>query len=707
MYKISVIMPIYNVEKYIEQCFESLKNQTIGFENIQVIMIDDYSNDRSYEIAENYAKQYSNCLFYGFDERNGFAGRQRNKGLEFVEGKYIMFVDPDDFYENNACEVMYNAIEEKNADFVTANYVYLDENDVRSSNPVFDTEKYKNFKLSFNDYKDSFFVMNSSVCNKIFKAEFVQEKGLFFLENLNLDDSYFVFSAYLEAKNVYYINDVIYNYRRNYDYKDRKLVWRTDSKSYFKISNEAQRRIYELFKKYRKLTFYRFYYAKTMTFMLYKFIDSKSLSDEDKVEILSEMRWFYKLSATLDIPACQKSLEYLISKIVDGSYKEAIDVFKIISDMRTYMPQEVKDRISKPYDEMYAEMKKQKELNGEGKIVFYFNTIKRGGAEVNLLRYFKDNENNDDKVLMYVNDEDTDHSIIDEFKKYVSVHNWTVGEKILAETAIMCTNYDPIFNNIVANNYIFWAQVNPFYQGIHSSDEDIKDLIRYDKILVPSQYVKDAIESTISELKGRVYMAHPLLNVEDVKERAKEPQSIIKQNECINIITLARYIPDKGYEENLNIAKCLKERGYDFKWYCLGFVPPKWSRFHKKISEEGLQNNMIHLGVESNPYKFLNVCDLNVLFSKEESWGLALTEAKTLGIPSIVSNIGGLKEQVQNGVDSWTFDIPKTKEEYEKIADFIIENVKSPKYYEMKEVLKSFNYNTKEIINKMNECIYS
>ncbi len=707
MYKVSVIMPIYNAEKFIEEAFDSLRRQTIGFDNIQVIMIDDYSNDKSYEIAENYAKKYDNCVFFGFEDRNGFAGKPRNTGLEYVQGKYIMFLDADDFYEDNACQIMFDAMEKNNADFITANYIYVSEDGKKDEKPVFDKIKCNSFKLQIDDYVDSFFVMNNSVCNKIFRADFVREKGLVFLENLFLEDAYFSFSAYLESKNAYYINDIIYNYRQNYECKDRKIIWKTDTKEYFKVMNEAQRRLFELFKKYRKLKLYRFVYAKTMTYILYKFIDSKRLTDEDKIEILSGMRWFYKLSETLDIPACQKSLEYLIAKIIDGSYKEAVDVCKIISDMRSYMTQDVKNKISKPYDEMYAEMMKQKELNGDGKVVFYFNTIKRGGAEVNLLRYFKDNKHNDDKVLIYVNDEDTDQSIIEEFKKYVTVHNWIIGEKILAETAVMCTNYDPIFNNIVANNYIFWAQVNPFYQGIHSSDEDIKDLIRYDRILVPSLYVKDAIENTISELKGRVYMAHPLLNVEDVKEKSKETQDIITKGDTVNIITLARFIPDKGYEENLNIAKCLKEKGYNFKWYCFGFVPPKWSRFHNKVREEGLQNDMIYLGVESNPYKYLKACDLNVLFSKEESWGLALTEAKTLGIPSIVSNIGGLKEQVENGVDSWLFDIPQTKEECEKIADFIIENVRSSSYDTIKNNLKRFNYDTKEIIEKMNECIYA
>ena len=110
------------------------------------------------------------------------------------------------------------------------------------------------------------------------------------------------------------------------------------------------------FKENDEIGFYRFFYAKSMTYMLYKFIDSQLLSEEEKIDVLSNMRWFYKLSKELNVPACQESLELIINKIIDGDYKDVIDICKVIAEVRTFMPQEIKEKMSNPQPEMYKKM---------------------------------------------------------------------------------------------------------------------------------------------------------------------------------------------------------------------------------------------------------------------------------------------------------------------------------------------------------------
>lgn len=83
-----------------------------------------------------------------------------------------------------------------------------------------------------------------------------------------------------------------------------------------------------------------------MSYMLYKFIDSTSLTDEERVEILKEMRWFYELSVTLKVPACQKAQQMIVHKIIDEDYEEAINYCKIVADIRTYLPKEVSEDMS-------------------------------------------------------------------------------------------------------------------------------------------------------------------------------------------------------------------------------------------------------------------------------------------------------------------------------------------------------------------------
>jgi len=357
-YKISIIIPVYNVENYFRDAINSILKQTIGFENLQVIMVDDCSTDSSYEIAKEYAKQYENFIALKLQERSGVAGKPRNEGLKVATGKYIMFGDPDDFFTEDACEIMYNAIEEKQADMINANWRNADEDGTPWENPIFDLEKYKNFKMSINDFKDSFFVMNSSMCNKIFRREFVEKNNIRCLEGVPFEDTYFVMSSFLAAKKVFYISDIIYNYRQRYN-NVLSVSWNC-SKEYFEQMNVACKAIYDKFVECNQIAFYRFLYARNLTYLLYRFIDSTLLTDEDRIEILSNMRWYYKLGITLNVPACQKSLSILIDKIIAGEYKDVIDVCKIIAEVRSYMPKDIKQKMSKPYEEMYNEMMKAK-----------------------------------------------------------------------------------------------------------------------------------------------------------------------------------------------------------------------------------------------------------------------------------------------------------------------------------------------------------
>lgn len=359
MYKISVIIPVYNVDKYIHDCMNSLINQTIGFDNIEVIMVDDCSTDNSYRIIKEYEEKYKNCIALKLEKNSGVAGKPRNVGIEKATGKYLMFTDPDDFYSVNACEIMYNHMEEKDSDFIISNWINTDENGIPWNKPIFDKDKYIPFKLSINDFKDSFYIMNSSMSNKIFKREFIKKNNIKCLEGVPFEDTYFSMSSFIAATNVHYIDDVIYYYRQRNtcDTDNLSISWNC-SREYFSQMNIACKAIYEKFVETKHIDFYRFLYARNLTYLLYRFIDSNLLSYEDRIEIFSEMRWFYKLSNSLKVPAVQKSLHTLINKIIDGEYKDAIDICNIVAEVRSYMPKDIKQKMSKPYVEMYNEMMK-------------------------------------------------------------------------------------------------------------------------------------------------------------------------------------------------------------------------------------------------------------------------------------------------------------------------------------------------------------
>lgn len=354
MYDITIIIPVYNAEKYLETLLQSIEKQSKDLKTMEVIMVDDNSTDNSATIIKKYEEKYENFRGIHIEHNTGIAGKARNEGLKIAKGKYVMFADADDFFCPDTCQRMYNEIENKEADFVIGNYIYAEEDGTIWSKPIFNTEKYTDFKLSITDYTKSFFVLNGAVWNKIFRREFVEKNKIRFLEGVPAEDAYFVTSCFMVSERVYYIKDIIYCYRQRN--KNNASVSFSGSKKYFDNINKAYKAIYENFKEHGQIKFYRYTYAKNMSYMLYKFIDSKALTREERMDILKNMSWFYKLSKKLKVPACQKAQEFIIKKIIEEDYEEAINYCEIVADIRSFLPKELKEDMSRPDAEMYRQI---------------------------------------------------------------------------------------------------------------------------------------------------------------------------------------------------------------------------------------------------------------------------------------------------------------------------------------------------------------
>lgn len=347
--KVSIIVPMYKVEDYVVECIDSIANQS--YKNIELILVDDGSPDNCGKIADEYAQKDERIKV--IHKENGGLSAARNTGMEVATGDYLMFIDSDDFMIEGALEALVKKIEKENADYVIANYINSDEDGTLWEKPVFNTEKYNTFKLDIKDYQDSFFIMNSGVWNKIFNHEFIKKLGLKFEVGLPAEDAIFTTYCFIKSTKVYYIPNIVYSYRQR---GAGTSISMNCTPKYFNGINTAYKKIYENFKENNELGFYRFFYAKSMTYMLYKFIDSRFLTDEEKIEILANMRWFYKLSGELNVPACQESLSIIIKKIISGDYKDVIDICRVISDVRAFMPSDIKEKMSKPQAEMYLRM---------------------------------------------------------------------------------------------------------------------------------------------------------------------------------------------------------------------------------------------------------------------------------------------------------------------------------------------------------------
>lgn len=121
MIKVSVIIPVYNVEEYIEKCLNSVVNQTL--EDIEIIIVNDGSEDGSKEIIQGYLEKYKNKIIY-LEKENGGLSSARNYGIPYARGEYIAFLDSDDYIELSMYEKMYKKAKEENSDMVECDFIW-------------------------------------------------------------------------------------------------------------------------------------------------------------------------------------------------------------------------------------------------------------------------------------------------------------------------------------------------------------------------------------------------------------------------------------------------------------------------------------------------------------------------------------------------------------------------------------------------------
>ena len=163
-YLISIIVPVFNSENYIHNTFDSIKNQSIGFENIELIFVDDYSTDNSRQIINDYSNTYSNVKCFLLDENSGFGGQPRNIGIKNASSDYIMFLDSDDIFYSDACEKLYKEIHDKKLDLVFGYYV-TDVDGVKSNHIFFDD----NFRISDISENSDILKYPPAIMSKIYK----------------------------------------------------------------------------------------------------------------------------------------------------------------------------------------------------------------------------------------------------------------------------------------------------------------------------------------------------------------------------------------------------------------------------------------------------------------------------------------------------------------------------------------------------------
>ena len=208
MKKVSVVVPVYNTSLYLKECIDSLVNQTL--DDIEIILINDGSTDNSLSIINEYKKKYPQKIIIISQENLGISVA-RNAGIKVSKGKYIGFVDSDDFVKLDMFEKLYEKIENANCDIVVCDYQKY----TMIDNNYEYIDVTKNIKKD-NIYEDPSLIFNIDFgpCNKLYKKELFND--IKFPINKKYEDLNAILKVFLEAQKISVIKSPLYIYRQNF-----------------------------------------------------------------------------------------------------------------------------------------------------------------------------------------------------------------------------------------------------------------------------------------------------------------------------------------------------------------------------------------------------------------------------------------------------------------------------------------------------------
>ena len=396
MVKVSVIIPVYNVQSYLRQCMDSVVGQTL--KDIEIICVDDQSTDESLQILQEYAEKDKRVQI--ITQKNAGAGAARNNGMRHANGKYLSFLDADDFFEPDMLQKAYEQAERDQVDFVVykSDQYHTEKNEFIKVDWVVRQEElppYQPFnhrQMTSNIFK----VFVGWAWDKLYRKDFVDKYNLTFQEQRTSNDMLFVFSALALAKRISLVPEILAHQRR--DAKDSLSKTREHSWQcfYFALSALKDRLIKENL--YQELE--RDYINYALHFSMWNY---NTLSEPTKSLLKDKLKneWFRELGIE------GKKREYFYNKHEFGQYLEIMGLADSDKDIK----------------------KKENGVTMLKKIKIFFRKIIPAGRTY-VDKKFKDQKNEikkqntalekDIKKYLTKDLNSMENRILDEMKKYVA-----------------------------------------------------------------------------------------------------------------------------------------------------------------------------------------------------------------------------------------------------------------------------------------------
>lgn len=245
MAKISVIIPVYNVEKYLKQCLDSVVNQTL--KDIEIICVDDGSTDNSGTILDEYASKDNRIKV--IHKENGGLSSARNEGLKYISSEYCYFLDSDDYIDSNLLENAYNILQNNDVDYYCfGSAIFIDDKSITQD--INSLNEY--LQIKFNGIKKAIFDVglnqNIHVWNKIFKTSIIKKYNIHFIEGLLYEDIFFTWYYFFLSNKIYFDQYKYHHYR----ICSNSIMEKTTSNKSYDSAVSHLLNWYELFKEISK-----------------------------------------------------------------------------------------------------------------------------------------------------------------------------------------------------------------------------------------------------------------------------------------------------------------------------------------------------------------------------------------------------------------------------------------------------------------------
>ena len=332
--KLSIIIPVYNVEKYISRCLDSLLQQDIPYSEYEVIVVNDGSPDNSAAIVAEYEKKYPNIVH--IIKENGGPSSARNEGLKVAKGEYIWFVDADDWIQKNCFKNLLEYTYNNNLDFCEFGYteVFADIQTTSSQNRRLYRHTVSNVEYI------SQYAIPYGACFNVFKRQIITEKGIYFIDGILHEDREFNIRLLEHCNKISFYDNIpngLYYYIREREDSTmgNRNVAHTIKRinSYIKILQVTK----ENFPYNKKIKNYAFYVQHLINdiiaYSLVELIQNSAI--ENKAEFYKKMMKENSICYRLDVLTGKAKLKFGMLSLVKNNYRLTLLTLRLFDKMAT------------------------------------------------------------------------------------------------------------------------------------------------------------------------------------------------------------------------------------------------------------------------------------------------------------------------------------------------------------------------------------